>query len=389
MRRWIGLAVALFSIPGCGSLKVAEDSAPPIAAGDPRFDRTVQVRYLGVGGFLIRLGADVVLTAPLYSNPGLLTEAFLPIHPNPGRIEAFHPPSPADRRDVRAILVGHAHYDHLMDVPWVYRWADPAPVILGSTTTRRVLDAYARPHDSPPPAGFEAPLPIVPQDHVIALNAPEIGVLDSRQCAGEDPSPGAPRGRECAPYAGDRGRAYDVPGSKIQVRAFCARHPEQVKLIHQGPGCHAQPLGHLPDDTRDDYLEGETFVYLIDFLDGAGKPRFRIYYQDVPSDGSFGKIPLDVLQGKGVDLALLCAGNWNMVKAGDAASIVGNLRPRHVMVGHWENFFIPQDQPVEPAPLQKIGRYLSELEKRMRRLQLDEHAIVLPKPQVARNYEVQ
>ena len=40
---------------------------------------------------------------------------------------------------VHAILVGHSHYDHLMDVPLIARRYVPNATIYGSLTTKRIL----------------------------------------------------------------------------------------------------------------------------------------------------------------------------------------------------------------------------------------------------------
>lgn len=56
---------------GCLPKQLDSRSDPALGPSDPDYDRAVQVRFLGVGGFTIRRGRDVVMTAPLYSNPTL------------------------------------------------------------------------------------------------------------------------------------------------------------------------------------------------------------------------------------------------------------------------------------------------------------------------------
>jgi hypothetical protein len=255
----------------------------------------VQVRYLGVAGFFIRLGHDVVLTAPLYSNPDLLSEAGLPLYPQDGLIERLHFKKlnhAEDVTEVRAILVGHAHYDHLMDVPYVWRHSPNARVI-GSVTMRNILAAYTTGAALDP--NFPRPIPVMPWTSLVALNDPADTYLDSRNCANEDPSPKAPTGARCPLFPGALEKAVRAVAA-VQIRGFCTRHPDQFPGLHQGPGCQAEPLSVLPTTTKADYLEGESIAYLIDFRDATtGRVRFRIYYHDVPSDGAFGKIPADVL----------------------------------------------------------------------------------------------
>ena len=80
---------------GC-RVPVDERSQDPVGPSDPAFETTVHVRFLGVAGISIRLGSDVVLTAPLCSNPPLVEEAFALIFPDKARIDRFHP----ETRDV-------------------------------------------------------------------------------------------------------------------------------------------------------------------------------------------------------------------------------------------------------------------------------------------------
>jgi hypothetical protein len=141
---------------------------------------------------------------------------------------------------------------------------------------------------------------------------------------------------------------------KVRIRAFCARHPPQFLKHHQAPCCVASPRS-APPAAIEDFREGTTLEYLVDFLGEDGTPTFRVFYQDVPVDGRVGLLPADVLAERPVDLALLCAGN-----AGDVTEpegIVGNLGAGAVIVGHWEDFFRPQDQPLGEAPFQNIGKY--------------------------------
>src|SRR5947207_7943002 len=108
----------------------------------------VQVRSLGVGGYLIRRNRDVIMTPPPYSSPTLGSVLNGTTLPHDDVVDAFvKPPSAAhhvtqgDLDDLRAIFSGHAHYDHLMDVPHMLVLA-PHAVAVGSTTMRNILLGY-------------------------------------------------------------------------------------------------------------------------------------------------------------------------------------------------------------------------------------------------------
>ena len=379
------LRARLGRVVGLAALAVSCASGLRVSDPAPRQPADVaEIRFLGVGGFLIRVGDEAVMTSPMYSNPGLFDEAFTSIYPRADRISRFHTKgaAAADLSAVRAIVVGHAHYDHLMDVP--YLLADsPKALVIGNTTMRNVLHAYTDPPASGIPREFPTPIPKIDENRLVALNDPADDRLDTRKCAGENPSPDAPSNRSCMAYSNKKGKPYDV-GLTIRISGFCSRHPAQLKPIHQAPGCQPAPLTHLPVSISD-YLEGETLAYLIDFIDPHTKKiRFRVYYQDAPSDGGFGQIPDDVLAEHPVNVALLCVGNWKAVENHDADCIVCNLRPDYVILGHWENFFRPQNKRILPAPLQSAGQYQRLIERRMTEIHgpSGKDRVFMPNPQV-------
>jgi L-ascorbate metabolism protein UlaG (beta-lactamase superfamily) len=321
----------------------------------------VQVRFLGVGGFVIRRGSDVVMTAPLYSNPSpaaLLGEIgmdrnaldhFFARHALAGEMEGL-----------RAILVGHGHYDHLMDVPYFLEKA-PGARVYGSVTTRRIL------------AGRGAETAA----RVTALNEPGRSLTDFTHCpdAGGD-------GCEVAP--GQAGRWQDVAGTegRVRVQAFCSRHPPQVlHAIRFWPGCQGRDLPR-PPSRADDYPEGETLAFLVDFMEN-GRPVFRVYYQDAPVSRPVGWVRQDLIAERPVDLALLCTGNFDAVRRPEEV-VTANLGARQVVLHHWEDFFDPSTQRrLAPIPGCDVERFRKAL---VRELGGDATRVHVLAPGVLRNF---
>jgi L-ascorbate metabolism protein UlaG (beta-lactamase superfamily) len=301
----------------------------------------VSVRFLGVGGFLVRKGPDVVMTAPLYTNPtagALLVGSLVGDADGPQDFYTRHHID-ADAPDIRAILVGHAHYDHLMDVPFFMDRA-PQAIVYGSTSTRNVLAGY----------GSRYAL------QTDALNDPAHDRVDSRNCKGPVPGP------DCGSWSGGLGEWVDVPGAqgRLRVRAFCSAHPKQVlNAIHFWRGCVTQPLTTPPTDPNV-MREGEVLAFLFDFLE-QGRITFRVYYQDAPVQEPVGWVPPDVLGDRDVDLALLNGGNFDAVEK--AERIVGNLRARNVVIHHWENFFDPTHE--NQSPITDINEFRGEVIEEM------------------------
>jgi hypothetical protein len=372
------LELAFVTLAACaaGSLPVRATSDRAVHADEIAYSTTLQVRFLGAAGFLIRRGQDVVLTAPLYSTPSLfkvLDERAPVILPRLDRIARFHP----DAEDVQAILVGHAHYDHLMDVPYVWE-RTPSARIFGSLTMKNILLGYRGLAPSPVPE-FASHVPRIDPSKVVALDDPKDPTnlkVDTRSC--HSWAPGCDAGHAC-PVISQAGDWVPV-GQRIRVRALCARHPPQFLKYHQACCC-VSSRRETPPSSIDEFREGNVFVYLIDFLDDLGAPAFRVYFQDVPTDGEVGHVPEDLLAERPVDVALLCAGNSKDVS--EPEKIVANLKPGAVIVGHWEDFFRPQDKPLEEAPFQQVARYVGCLRRELDSLgQVTGRPLYLPKPGV-------
>lgn len=317
-------------------------------APEPEVTQLV-VKYLGQGGFSLSYRGEHLLTAPMYSNPALSAVLTGTIAANPVAIDRF---LGADADQARAILVGHAHYDHLMDVPWVWEKTNSVP-IYGTLDTKRVLAAYA-PDRPAQCSSAPADRPQIPREKVIALNDPLDDRVDYRMCA-------EPESDCTGAYDGRPGTWIEVPNSpRIRIRALCSSHAPQFLSFHFGAGCVDEDLCDAPSRAAD-WREGGTLAYLIDFmsLDGT-RVLHRIYYQDAPTEAPVGFVSPDLLAEKRVDVALLCVGGFDQVE-GHPQSIIEALNPRFVIAGHWESLFRAPDRSVQKIPFLDVD----EFERRM------------------------
>jgi L-ascorbate metabolism protein UlaG (beta-lactamase superfamily) len=246
----------------------------------------LDITYLGAGGFLIRWRGHSIMTGPFYSNPGFLRAGLgLPISPDAPTIRRLLP----DVHEVEAILVGHAHYDHLMDTAYVAQHLAPDAVVYGSDTARNIL----------------ASLPIP----VVSLEGD----------AGD---------------AQHDGTWHDVAGPAIRVLALRSEHAPHWGPIKLMSGRVTTPRKTLPCNAYG-WKEGQTLAYVIELVNPDGSVGLRLHYQDTASTPPFGFPPPSI---GAVDVDLLCAASFANVR-GYPEGILQRVRPRAVVLAHWEDFF--------------------------------------------------
>jgi Beta-lactamase superfamily domain len=293
--------------------------APPEAR-----EGTVQVHYLGVGGFLLQRGADAVLLAPSFTNPGLLQlTPFTPLHSDEARVDQCLRRVPG-LAQVDFVLVGHAHYDHLLDVPRILQQHAPRATVLGSRTARHILAG----------AGLERRTLVVD---------------------------------DCAARGNQMGRWVYNARRTVRVLALASEHSAHLANYKLMTGHYRQDLRRLPA-TAFGWREGQTYAYLVDFLAPDGSVAFRVHTQDAASSREHGFLPGTVRRdGTRVDLAITCVGAFWTVPAYPEPTL-DNTRPRHVMLGHWEDFFgndacAPQEQPRPLVRMADLAEFIRRVER--------------------------
>lgn len=253
-------------------------------------DDTLSIQYLGVGGHIFSYNGTRIMTAPSFSNPHFLFAGpFFPMSVNEEKIDQFIP----DVSDVEMILVGHAHYDHLLDVPYVMDRHARKAHVYGSETMANTLK------------------PVIRNDRIHALNS----------------------------KMGDRDKegvwVYSQSGN-VRIMPIKASHAPHIMGIKFMGGEHREPLGDLPWHAFG-WKEGQTLAFIIDFLDGNKQVAHRIFYQDAASHEPRGLVP-DMGDGKSIDIAILCPAAFSQVDD-YPESIVENTQAQHFILGHWEDFF--------------------------------------------------
>jgi hypothetical protein len=301
----------------------------------PDSDRVITVTYLGISGLLIEHAGHALLTAPFFSNPRLglvrpkvsrLLRRSPRISPDTQMIERWLPKG-ADAADV--ILVGHGHYDHLLDVPYVATHRARAAVIYGSPTVRHILmgDETLRKN-----AGTR----------VTAIPVEDAGTHDSA------------------------GVWFYSSDSAFRFMALRGDHAPTIRFLWESytfaAGALSADLDSLPH-TAPEWKLGEPFAFLIDVLSPRStKVVFRIFFQDAPSRPPLGFPPKSVIAEREVDLAVLCAATSSNVPY-TPDSLLKALHPRAVLVTHWESFFRSQNLSPEVSRGLHLDQFLKSVTK--------------------------
>jgi hypothetical protein len=319
-------AAALIVIAACRPRTVAEYPATalepigcnPQSCGDST--KQIEIMYLGVAGIVVRHEGHVLLTAPFFTNPrlsrviprALFFGSSAPVTSSGAAIERFLPKA-ADAASV--ILVGHGHYDHLMDLPYIATRRATSAIVYGGPSIRHMLMG----------------------DSTLRVNPRRVVVIDSADLATRENL-----GRWF--YSSDRG---------FRFMAIRAGHAPTFNLWKRGytfaSGTVAADMDRLPR-TADGWKLGEPYAFMIDVMDADGRTAvFRIYFEDAPSAPPLGFPPPELLDERPVDLAVICGATSSNVPA-TPDSLLTILRPAAVMVTHWESFFRSPALPPELNP---------------------------------------
>ncbi|MEQ9569303.1 MAG: hypothetical protein RLN75_03865 [Longimicrobiales bacterium] len=332
-------AVALFVLAASGCAPGLEADAwtrgtLAVDLSGGRLPAPVTMTYLGVGGWLIETPRTRLLTAPLFSNPSLWRAGFATIDADTAAIaEGLRRFGADDLSDVAAILSGHAHYDHLMDVPWIAGRRAPDARIVVNTTGARTL------------------APILDRWEIDPAR-----VLDVTDAA--------------ADLEGG-GRWFSL-GPDLRMLPLRSDHAPHFAGMTLYGGERAADLP-TPPAAADEWLEGRTLAFLIEVLDVRGDVALRLYVQDAVAREPWGFVPAGT---DSVDVAILVPATYAEVDWHPEA-VLENTRARHVLLGHWENLFEPPSADPEPVPFTLLPDFVARLR---RALDGDDGRWTLPVP---------
>lgn len=263
----------------------------------------IQVRWLGTAGFEIRCEEHVVLIDPYITRAPLRRCVFGHLASDLPAIAQYVP-----RAD--AIVVGHTHFDHALDVPAIAR--QTGAKVFGSRSAIRLCRAAKIP---------ESQLAMVEREPGSDAIIAEVGPFTLRFV----PSAHSRFLLGRVPFPGDIADCDDVP----------------VKTA--------------------DYRCGAVFRVEIEV---AGRTIVHLGSAELTPGG---------IAPQNVDLLLLCVAGWRSTP--DLPErIMRGLSPERILLSHWDNFFLPLDQPARALPA--IG--MMQLADRLERLSRDVRIGTLP-----------
>jgi L-ascorbate metabolism protein UlaG (beta-lactamase superfamily) len=251
----------------------------------------VRLRWLGTAGFEIEHDGWVVLIDPY------LTRASL------GRCVSrqLAPDLAAIRRGVGgadAIVCGHTHFDHVLDVPAIARFSGAR--VFGSRSAVNLCRA----------AGI-----------------PEKQLVDVQSATGRSVTRA-----EVGPFS-----LRFVPSCHSPLLAGRVPYPGDIVDCDQVP------------HTMHGFRCGAVFGVLVEV---AGR---RIYHAGSANldDGAAPSLT-------GVDLLLLCVAGWHTT-AHFPERMLRAVSPANVLLSHWDNFFRPLDEPVHALPAIRFAGLVDQL----------------------------
>lgn len=272
----------------------------------------LQFQFHGTASGLITLGDESLLMDPFVSNPSLFSAIFKKLSPDTIRIEKTY----SGLSNVKGIIVGHGHYDHLMDVPEVIKLFTPPVPVYGNQTVMNQISS-------------------------VKINCP-----DDRECkvAVNDVL-------DC-PY--DKKNWYDVPDSHIKIYPVQSKHAPQLGSMLLAEG----GTDELELPTRAlQWKEGVNVNYSVRMHHPSLERPYLIYVQTSSSQSALdGLPPQEMLADIGnFDLVILSAASHENADSHEKevnypGELLKRTKPKSVIIIHWDNFFEPPSN-VTPNPM--------------------------------------
>ncbi len=303
------------------------------------------ISYIGCGGFYFRLGNNGIFIDPYFSNADVLRHPFRPLLSDTLLIDSFFKNHLGNITDtakiIKTILISHSHHDHLGDLPSILRRNLPQNKlqIFGNHGIRQIIAANE-----------------LNNNRLTFVNL-DSAVRNSKSTTNTT-------------ILGDQ---------RLKVTAIVSTHAPHF-LGMKAPGIGGKIRATKPAKTFFGYKEGTTYNFMIDFLDNTGQISYRIFsHAGAAADSLTGFPTAELLREHPVDLLLLCTASYDQVK-GYPDELIKLLRPSHIVLAHWEDFFTPIPQlrkHPKVVPMTNVPSFVKLVKKLMQTNQIPGTPIIL------------
>jgi L-ascorbate metabolism protein UlaG (beta-lactamase superfamily) len=273
------------------------------------------IAFNGVANFYLRYNGKAVMTDPFMSNPGLWKLAFGTIAPDIALIDRLQPKV----KDICMITIGHAHYDHILDLPYFADKVDAKTKIVGSDNAIKIANAIG--------ADWET-----------------VSVSDMLADTGSE------------------GQWIYSADSSVRILPIRSAHLPHIFGMHLFEGeIRQDKLEAFPDKNKQ-FTQDQTLAYLIDFLGMNLQPEKRIYFSSSATAPLNGFFPASILEEKSVDVAILSVALAHKAE-GYPKDLMDILQPSVIIACHWENFFRTAEQTHKFVSMTKYKKVMKALEE--------------------------
>jgi L-ascorbate metabolism protein UlaG (beta-lactamase superfamily) len=255
----------------------------------------VRVQWLGTAGFRVDHSGHTLLVDPYVTRASIAACAFAPLRSNPAAVARYAP-----RAD--AIVVGHTHFDHVLDVPDIA--LNTGARVYGSRSAAALCRAAGVPDER---------VEVVEREAGERPVEREVGPFSLRFV----PSAHAPIALGRVPFPGDIADCADVP-MRVQGYKCGAVFGVEIRIA------------------------GRTLYHLgsAELLDAHAEVRH-------------------------VDLLLLCTAGWT-TSQNFPERVGHRLSPGAVLLSHWDDFLRPLEKPVRALPAMQLPRFVERIGRSVR-----------------------
>jgi hypothetical protein len=261
------------------------------------------IQWLGTSSWILSSGNDLVVVDPFFTRPSFVRVTASLMLPyltsdfayDPERIRAVLPELP---KDTKLVLLTHAHYDHLLDVPYyINQNSGRSITYVGSLTARNILLGFK-------PSAL---------DFVIAEQRPS-----------------------------------SIKG-RVRVTALHSDHAPHFFGHKFMAGEVVRPMTSIPSRVGQ-YLEGQTLVFLVDFLDDQESVVWRIFINGAANSAAGAEAlrkHQSLLNEHRINVAILCVPGWDKVDD-YPDNLLRLLRPENIVLSHYDDFGSPYTPGEDP-----------------------------------------